>query len=331
MKHSPDKSNQQAVSARHWLGPLLIALTAFCWIGSHLDPAGDYPQSPAGPGLVVDEIFYVSHGESQLDKLLNGDLAGYRKVVDELPDHPPVGKLWLGMWNDLGLVFFPPSGPHTHLIVGAARLGGASAFAILVFLSGWCASRWYSITTGWWVSAALCAMPRLWGQAHLAVIEMPIVEIPKDWIEISEGGMKFRLHPDLKRLDAPELAGKGLLVFTGDRERKIIVSEPDELLDIKSIQGLQKLGDDVRGVSLPRLKIRAYQVSSRDFRWSMSPEEMRKHFDSLRLSRYLRFSSTERLESLLGTELDGLLHVELKSSSKSFDWESKEQSRERFG
>jgi len=156
------------------LGPLLVALAAFCWIGSHLDPAGDYPQSPAGPGLVVDEIFYVSHGESQLDKILNGDLAGYRKVVDELPDHPPVGKLWLGIWNDLGLVFFPPNGPHTHLIVGAARLGGASAFAILVFLSGWCASRWYGITTGWWVSAALCAMPRLWGQAHLAVIEMPI-------------------------------------------------------------------------------------------------------------------------------------------------------------
>jgi len=165
----------------------------------------------------------------------------------------------------------------------------------------------------------------------LPVIEMPIVEIPKDWIEIFEGGMKFRIHPDLKRLDAPELAGKGLLVFTGDRERKIIVSEPDELLDITSIQGLQKLGDDVRGVSLPRLKIRAYQVSSRDFRWSMSPEEMRKHFDSLRLSRYLRFSSTERLESLLGTELDGLLHVDLESSRKSFDWESKEKSRERFG
>lgn len=152
----------------------MIALAAFSWIACHLDPAGDYPNSPSGPGLVVDEIFYVSHGESQLDKLLNGDLSGYRKVVDELPDHPPLGKLWLGIWNDLGLTLFPPQGPHTHLIVACARLGSASAFAILVFLSGWLASKWYGITTGWWVSAALCALPRLWGQAHLAVIEMPI-------------------------------------------------------------------------------------------------------------------------------------------------------------
>lgn len=159
---------------RHWVGPLVVALTAFLWIASHLDPGGDYPHSPPGPGLVVDEIFYVSHGASQIDRLLQGDFTGYRKVVDELPDHPPLGKLWLGIWNEIGLLTDPPRAEHTHLVVAWARVGAASTFALLVFLSGWLASHWYGIKAGWWCSLALCAMPRLWGHAHLAVIEMPI-------------------------------------------------------------------------------------------------------------------------------------------------------------
>lgn len=171
---SPPSVQTSPASERPWLIPGVAACAVFLWITFHLDPAGDYPNSPAGPGLVVDEMFYISHGAAQIDQLLKGDLAGYRKVVDELPDHPPLGKLWLGFWNELGLLFDSPRGPHTSLVAACARMGGASAFAILIFLCGWLSSRWYGISAGAWTSLAIAALPRLFGHAHLAVIEMPI-------------------------------------------------------------------------------------------------------------------------------------------------------------
>jgi hypothetical protein len=87
------------------------------------------------------------------------------------PDHPPLGRLWIGVTHDLVLAIAPPAeraGPYS---VVCARVAPATAFALTVFLVGFVAARWYGRTAGWVAAAALVLMPRAFGHAHLAALE----------------------------------------------------------------------------------------------------------------------------------------------------------------
>jgi 4-amino-4-deoxy-L-arabinose transferase-like glycosyltransferase len=136
-----------------------------------LDPAGDHPGLFDGPGLTVDEAFNAGQGVALADRLLAGDFAGFRAVDAQLPDHPPLGRLWIGLCHELAFAVFPPVDRQMPYSVTCARTGSATALAVLVLLVGICASRWY----GWWGGAAACLalvlMPRLFGHAHLAALE----------------------------------------------------------------------------------------------------------------------------------------------------------------
>ena len=45
-----------------WLGPLLLAVLAGTLIGVAVDPGGDLPNWPSGPGVTLDESFNVQQG-----------------------------------------------------------------------------------------------------------------------------------------------------------------------------------------------------------------------------------------------------------------------------
>jgi Dolichyl-phosphate-mannose-protein mannosyltransferase len=190
-------SSAPARPARHWLIPALIACAAFAVVVAAIDAAGDYPDAPQGPGLTIDESFNVQEGVRLVEELkiwalgwISGDrILTLRQVFgdfDDLgpnwkngyhnPDHPPLGRVWLGAWHNATIAVAPPRnhpGPFAF-VTSAARVGSAAAFAITVFLCGWTATLWYGRAAGVVAALAVVLMPRVFGHAHLAALETSI-------------------------------------------------------------------------------------------------------------------------------------------------------------
>ncbi len=184
--HRPMPLHFKPPSYRNWAAPLLVALLAGLLVFSAIDPAGDYPNLPAGPGLTVDETFNVQQGVrlvALLDAVGMGqlslrdvfgekeDLDPHKKIGYHLPDHPPLGRLWIGICHDLAYWLYPPPDHQTPFVTACARTAPAMAFALLVFLVGVVATKWYGPAAGTIAAVALVLMPRLFGHAHLASLE----------------------------------------------------------------------------------------------------------------------------------------------------------------
>src|SRR6202451_3696990 len=173
-----------------WLPPALIALAAFVAVVVAIDPAGDYPDAPQGPGLTIDESFNVEQGVRLVEGLrgwvagavsLRAIFAAARDIKNAEfgyynPHHPPLGRLWLGVFHNLTAVAMPPAHHPAHVpfITACARVGSAAAFALTVFLCGWTAAKWYGRTAGVTAAVSLILMPRVFGHAHLAALETAI-------------------------------------------------------------------------------------------------------------------------------------------------------------
>jgi hypothetical protein len=163
--------NSVRILQKRWLWPIVVALLAWSAIVVALDPGGDHPAFFDGPGLTVDEPFDVGQGVALVDRLFAGDLAGFRQVDARLPDHPPLGRLWIGLCHEIAWILFPPIDTTVPYSITCARTAPATAFAALVILVGVCAGRWYGRWPGAAAALALVLMPRLFGHAHLAALE----------------------------------------------------------------------------------------------------------------------------------------------------------------
>ena len=160
-----------AFTRSRWFWPAVIAALAWGAILAALDPTGDHPGLFDGPGLTVDESFNVGQGVALVDRLWAGDLAGFRQVDARLPDHPPLGRLWIGLCHELAFILSPPVDSTVLYSITCARTAPATAFAGLVFLVGLFAGRWYGRWGGAAAALAVVLMPRVFGHAHLAALE----------------------------------------------------------------------------------------------------------------------------------------------------------------
>jgi hypothetical protein len=139
-----------------------------------------------GPGITLDESFNVQMGVYQWRVLRDGinfvllmpesvhDVFGPESNYN--PDHPPLGRLWLGFWHDLIEWLFPPSDHPVNehgirFVTDCARVGSATAFALTVFLIGLFATKWYGRAAGLVAAVSLVLMPRVFSHAHLASLE----------------------------------------------------------------------------------------------------------------------------------------------------------------
>jgi hypothetical protein len=159
-----------------WFGPAVVAFIAWLTIVPCIDPGGSYPDWPEGPGLTVDEIFNVQQGVylAECLRALWDDPFHPPEIRDafRLPDHPPLGRLWLGVHHQVAWWLFPPKEPDGPFVVACARTGSATAFALTILLVGGFTSVWTgSRTAGWIAAISLALLPRAYGHAHLAALE----------------------------------------------------------------------------------------------------------------------------------------------------------------
>lgn len=166
-----------------WGGPLLVGLAALLSLVLSLDGVGE-SVGPAfdAPGLTLDEIFNLDQGEYLWNQFLAEGPAWFTRDGAQRtfapprynPDHPPLGRLWIGMVHAIfrPSVAHPPHQPRPPVYqLFAARLASVLAFLATILLVGWVAGRWYGRLAGTTAAAACVLMPRLFAHAHLAALE----------------------------------------------------------------------------------------------------------------------------------------------------------------
>ena len=143
-----------------------------------IDPAGNFLSLPAGPGLTVDESFNVEVGtylvRAEAVFGLGAILPSSQIEIfrGSLNDHPPLGRLALGLVNVWITDLFDVPGEHREYgSTAAARVASAMAFALTVLLVGWVARRWLGHAAGFWAALVLATTPRAFGHAHIASLE----------------------------------------------------------------------------------------------------------------------------------------------------------------
>jgi 4-amino-4-deoxy-L-arabinose transferase-like glycosyltransferase len=144
-----------------------------------LDPADSRPHLPQGPGITLDESFNVQMGVYLVESLKSYRLGildpqSAQEVFGNPaynPDHPPLGRLWLGVFHEISRSVAPVDSGDNPFVTIHARAGSAFAFALTAFLVGVFAARHWGSLAGVTSSVSLAVMPRLSGHAHLASLE----------------------------------------------------------------------------------------------------------------------------------------------------------------
>ena len=154
------------------LSPLLIALAALAATLATIAPDGN------GPGVTCDEPYHVYEGKQLVTALRQQGWAFFRPANIERnfawkiggpPVQAPLG-YWILGWTHY--VFDPaPDNPNV-ISITAARFAPAVAFAVLILMVGGWTGRREGPLAGAVAAAAVALMPRLFGHAHLAVLDM---------------------------------------------------------------------------------------------------------------------------------------------------------------
>jgi hypothetical protein len=153
-------------------GPLLIALAATAAVLATLAPDGN------GPGATCDELFHVAQGKTLVAALREQGFAFFlpaniNQNFPWQPGDPPV-QAPLGYWilGGAHYLFDPLPDDPAALSLTAARTAPAIAFGLLILIVG----VWTVRREGYWAgtiaAAAVALMPRLFGHAHLASLDM---------------------------------------------------------------------------------------------------------------------------------------------------------------
>lgn len=152
-----------------FLGALLTLVT--------LDAARDVNWAWDGPGVTFDEGFNAEMGAYLVESNLRAGLGAIHPATQlEIhsspaynPDHPPLGRLAMGITNAVLQRISPQ--PDRLYVLTYARAASALEFGLLLgLISLFCQRHWGTIAAN---AAPLCLLltPRVFGHAHLASLE----------------------------------------------------------------------------------------------------------------------------------------------------------------
>jgi hypothetical protein len=153
---------------------LALLVAVLCTVVTAIDIA---PET-GGPGVTCDEFYHVSYGKRLVASILANGLGFFRPHCicntfdwrkDGPPVHPPLGDWILGWANWL---FDPKPLDLLPTAIAPARLGTAVCFGCLAFIVGLFCIRQYGLLGGMSAAFSLICMPRLFGHAHLAALDL---------------------------------------------------------------------------------------------------------------------------------------------------------------
>ena len=159
-----------------WI-PIVSFFTALL-LSSMLVDHGTVDCGLRGPGLTIDESFNIQQGVFLVDAMVHhGPLifspSGAKEVFgspEYLPDHPPLGRVVLGVAHYLTSWCIVGS-ESTGYNVPAARLGSCFAFAMTVLLLSEFCRRQYGWASAVCVTILMISTPGLIGHARIAALE----------------------------------------------------------------------------------------------------------------------------------------------------------------
>ena len=151
---------------------------------------------------------------------------------------------------------------------------------------------------------------------------MPESPTPDGWVRCRVGGIEVSVPPELanNRL-TPKNVAPTFAYYQHD-SRLVHVSPP---ADSSEAPGILKTASELcpwseRFSTMPRLRHACNQVSSDDFRWSMTPSEVRWHAFCITTGRLGQLSSHGHTESLFRIDADMLIHF-YHSGAAAVDWQ----------
>lgn len=167
--------------ALFFLSPLFPWFSACCataLVVLTINVADDLSPLPSGPGLTFDEGFNIEVGVYLVRSFLD---AGWSSLHPETqqeiyanplynPDHPPLGRIALGVSNEILKATLAPDSDRPY-VVSYARMASAVEFGVLVFLVAFYTRRWFGPLASCVAAISLILMPRMFGHAHLASLE----------------------------------------------------------------------------------------------------------------------------------------------------------------
>ena len=172
MKASSKTKGRHVRRKRILLGPLLIALAALAAIIATIAPDG------SGPGVTCDEPYHVYQGKQLVTALQAAGIgllsAGEHRAEFRVESRRPAGPGAAGLLDSRLDALFVRSAPDNPDVISirAARFAPAVAFALLVLMVGAWTGRREGPLAGTVAAAAVALMPRLFGHAHLAALDM---------------------------------------------------------------------------------------------------------------------------------------------------------------
>lgn len=160
--------------------PAACGLLAMLLVLASIDVRDDLNWSGEGPGLTFDEGFNVETGVYLVESLRGYGLAALHPAsLAEIygdpvynPDHPPLGRLVLGIVHAVVMeVHGDELAGQRGYVITYARIGSALLFGLTVAVVAWGAARWYGSIAGPVAAVSLVLLPRVFAHAHLAALE----------------------------------------------------------------------------------------------------------------------------------------------------------------
>ena len=146
---------------------------------------------------------------------------------------------------------------------------------------------------------------------------------PDGWLRCRVGPIEFSLPPELADNRAAPNKGASFIKFEHG-SRTVIVFLPTVASDVADLlKTASDLSPQSQRFTVPQLRRACYQASSDDFRWSMTPKEVRWHAFCIITGQLMRTKSHEYTESHVCQDFDGI--IEFGDKRIFFEWQSNDR------
>lgn len=210
-------------------------------------------------------------------------------------------------------------GTHMHRMLNTFMLRRTTvtiAIAIGVFSLGAGLLTYYRFHLSWVYTSAM-----LDGDVQsVPVRALPIAPFPEDWPMVHVRGVSFHLPPGL-----PETEEKvGNAVVFKQNGRSIGVIGPEDNSDLSGmLSAASKACPVPQEFTLPKLMAAWHQADSRNFRWTMTPQEARWHVFCASLGSAFQSRSVCWVETLYRDDVDGIILYYEGDNNAAFVWQAR--------